>query len=181
MKLMRESGCRGVLIGFESLSQQSLNQAAKAFNKAPEYRKAMQIFHAYGIYVFACFVLGFDHDQHAIFEATARFLREAKVDGLQLTVQTPFPGTPLFKRMDLERRIVDTNWEHYDFGHVVFKPKNMSAEELQMAHDRILREFYSWPSIMIRFIRQLRYLAPREIVLSLMISMGYRFKLRETL
>jgi radical SAM superfamily enzyme YgiQ (UPF0313 family) len=181
MSLLKKSGCRGVLVGFESLNQESLNQAAKAFNRASEYRKAIQVFHAYGIYVFGCFVLGFDQDQREIFEITARFLKEAKVDGLQLTVQTPFPGTPLFKRMELERRIFDRNWEHYDFGHVVFRPRNMSAEELQMAHNRILREFYSLPSIIIRFIRQLRYLAPREIVLSLMISVGYRFKLRETL
>ncbi len=181
MNLMRKSGCRGVLVGFESLSQQSLNQAGKAFNRAHEYRKAMHTFHAHGIYVFACFVLGFDHDQREIFEATARFLREAKVDGLQLTVQTPFPGTRLFKRMEQEGRIFDKNWEHYDFGHVVFRPKNMSANELQTAHHRILREFYSWPSIMVRLLRQLRYLAPREVVISLMISVGYRFKLRETL
>jgi radical SAM superfamily enzyme YgiQ (UPF0313 family) len=181
MDLLRKSGCRGVLIGFESLSQRSLDQAAKGSNRAETYRAAMRTFHAHGIYVFACFVLGFDHDQREIFETTARFLRDAGVDGLQLTVQTPFPGTPLFRRMEQDGRIVDTNWAHYDFGHVVFKPMHMSAEELQTAHNRMLGEFYSWPAILLRLFKQLRYLAPREVVISLMVSVGYRFKLAKTL
>jgi len=178
---MKKSGCRGVLIGFESLSQQSLDQAAKGTNRAQAYQKAMQTFHAHGIYVFACFVLGFDHDQREVFETTARFLRTANVDGLQLTVQTPFPGTPLFSRMEQEGRIFDRNWVHYDFGHVVFKPMHMSVEELQTAHGRILKEFYSWPRILVRLLRQIRYLAPRELLISLLTSLGYRFKLRQTL
>ena len=181
MALMRKSGCRGVLIGFESLSQQSLDQVAKGANKAQAYHQAIQTFHAHGIYIFGCFVLGFDQDKREVFDTTARFLKEARIDGLQLTVQTPFPGTPLYKRMEQEGRIFDKDWTHYDFGHVVFEPTNMCAEELQVAHNRILREFYSWSSILVRLFQQLRYLAPREVIISLMISVGYRFKLGKTL
>jgi len=181
MSLMSKSGCRGVLIGFESLSQQSLDEVSKGANRVQAYRKAIQTFHAHGIFVFGCFVLGFDQDHSEICDTTARFLRETNVDGLQLTVQTPFPGTPLFERMEQEGRIFDKNWTHYDFGHVVFKPKHMSVEELQTAHDQILRGFYSWPSILKRLFRQLRYLAPTEVIISLMLSAGYRFKLARTL
>jgi len=181
MGLLKKSGCRGVLIGFESLSQQSLDEVAKGANRAQTYRKAIQTFHAHGIYVFGCFVLGFDQDHREVFDRTARFLKATNVDGLQLTVQTPFPGTSLFERMEREGRIFDKNWTHYDFGHVVFKPKHMSAEELQRAHNRILREFYSWPSILNRLFKQLRYLSPREVAISFLISTGYRYKLARTL
>ena len=181
LDLMRRSGCRGVLLGFESLSQLSLDQAAKGANKAQTYREIINKLHNHGIYIFACFVLGFDDDRREVFEETARFLKDTLVDGLQLTVQTPFPGTPLFQRMEKEGRIFDKNWEKYDFGHVVFQPRHVSADELEAAHNRILREFYSWHSILARLSGQLRYLSPREIFLSLLMSIGYRFKLSKTL
>ena len=83
--------------------------------------------------------------------------------------------------MDLEGRIFDKNWGHYDFGHVVFRPKNMSAQELAAAHETILRGFYSWPSIVARLLKQLKYLDLKGIVISVMISLGYRFKISKTL
>lgn len=178
LKLMSESGCRGVFVGFESLSQESLNEAAKGFNRAGYYRKAVRKFHERGISVFAALVLGFDHDTEDTFQRTAAFLREAEVDALQLTILTPFPGTPLFDKMDSAGRIVDKDWEHYDFGHVVLEPQHMSRKELAVGHHMVLTDFYSWRSILRRLFRQLRYLHAKEILYSLLISIGYRFKLK---
>jgi radical SAM superfamily enzyme YgiQ (UPF0313 family) len=178
LALMRRSGCRGVFVGFESLSQQSLDSAAKGFNRADYYREAVRKFHERGIGVFAALALGFDHDTEDTFRKTAEFVQDAGVDALQLTILTPLPGTPLFDEMEREGRMVDRDWEHYDLGHVVFRPGSVSAEDLAAAHRSILRRFYSWRSIGRRLARQLRYLAAEQILLSLALSLGYRFKLR---
>ncbi len=75
-------------------------------------------------------------------------------------------------------RVTDTDWGHYDFGHVVFRPANMTAEELQAGHDAVLAEFYSWRSILRRAARQLFYLRPRQVYLGLLTGLAYRYKLR---
>lgn len=178
LRLMRDSGCRGVFVGFESVSQDSLRETSKGFNQARYYREAIARFHAHGIGVTGAFVIGFDNDRKDIIDSTCRFLREAGVDVLQLTTMTPFPGTRLFDQLDRQNRIFDRNWEHYDLGHVVFQPKNFTPEELMDGHNRILGDFYSWRSIMTRLARQTRYLRPKELTLSLAISLGYRYKLK---
>jgi radical SAM superfamily enzyme YgiQ (UPF0313 family) len=179
LNLMHDSGCRGVFIGFESLVQASLHETGKGFNRVAEYQAGIRKLHELGIAVVAAFVLGYDHDGPEVFERTLQFVDEAKIDALQLTVLTPFPGTALFRRLEREGRIHDRNWERYDLGHVVFSPKHMSAAELQNGHDRIVSRFYSWPWTLRRLGRQVRYLRPHELGLSVLISWGYRLKTRK--
>jgi radical SAM superfamily enzyme YgiQ (UPF0313 family) len=180
LDLMRRSGCRGVFVGLESLSQASLDGASKSRNHASEYASAVRRFHEYGIAVMGAIVLGFDRDTLETFEQTGRFLREAGLDALQLTVLTPLPGTALFERMSAEGRILDRDWEHYDLGHVVFRPASLSADQITAWHDRLLRDFYSWRAILGRLLQQWQYLAPREILLSFLVALGYRFKLKRS-
>ena len=180
LDLMRRSGCRGVFVGFESLSQASLDGAAKSFNRAEVYAEAIRRFHDRGIAVMGAIVLGFDQDSPQTLERTAQFLREAGLDALQLTLLTPLPGTPLFARLSAEGRIFDCDWEHYDLGHLVFRPARLLAGQLTATHAGLLRDFYSWPAILRRLRCQWRYLAPREMGLSLLVGLGYRFKLRRT-
>jgi radical SAM superfamily enzyme YgiQ (UPF0313 family) len=178
LDLMQASGCRGVFIGLESLSQASLAETRKAFNRAADYRDGIRRLHQRGIGVIGAFVLGYDHDGRDVFDRTLRFLAEAEVDALQLTVLTPFPGTPLYRRLDAEGRLVDRDWEHYDLGHVVFAPRNMEAAELRAGHDRILARFYSWPLILRRLGRGLRHLHLSELGLLGLLGLGYRLKTR---
>jgi len=178
LDLLERSGCRGVFIGFESVSQDSLDETRKGFNRADEYREGIRKLHDRGIGVFGAFVLGYDSDSPAIFERTLRFLDDAEVDALQLTVLTPFPGTPLYRRMEEQGRIIDRNWDHYDLGHVVFRPARMSPAELRAGHDMILERFYSWPAVLRRLRRQARTLGPRNLGLAALIGWGYRTKTR---
>jgi radical SAM superfamily enzyme YgiQ (UPF0313 family) len=129
--------------------------------------------------VVAAFVVGYDHDSPDVFRRTLEFLDGAQADALQLTVLTPFPGTPLFHRLQREGRIHDRNWEHYDLGHVTFRPKNMTVPELENGHNDVLSRFYSWPSILRRLCRQMRYLSPTEIGLLALVGWGYRLKIRK--
>jgi len=179
LNLMKKSGCRGVFVGFESLSQDSLKSAGKSFNMASFYKEAVKKFHERGIGVLGAFVLGLDYDKKDIFNKTLNFLKEAKIDALQLTVLTPFPGTPLFMKMDKEKRIFDKNWENYDLSNVVIKPANMTVEELTRGYRGTLKEFYSWSRIISRSLKQFLYLRPMEILYFFLTGIGYRYKLKK--
>jgi len=180
LDLLRASGCRGVFMGFESLQPDSLTEVGKRFNRADSYVQAVDQLHTRGISVMGALVLGFDHDTPACFDVTRRFLRKGNLDALQLTVLTPLPGTPLYSRFKADGRIFDHNWQHYDLGHVVFRPRHLTPAELAKGHARLLREFYSWQAIMVRAIRQIHYLAWPDIALAFTLGIGYRFKLRKT-
>lgn len=86
---------------------------------------------------------------------------------------TPFPGTPLYRRLDAEGRILTRNWELYDAQHVVFRPRHMTPEELQRGHERAWRHAYRWTSIASRLVR-----ARVDPHLTLAANVGYRFYAR---
>jgi len=172
------SGCRGLFIGLESLSQQNLASWGKKTNNSSEYEWAIRRIHEHGIGVIPGIVLGYDGDTTATFDQTLDFLLRTNVDALQATVLTPFPGTPLFDEMAGQGRIIDRDWAHYDFRHVVFEPKRISARELQAGHDYVLTEFYSWANSARRFLREMSYL-PLGLIAkaAIPLNIGYRTRL----
>ena len=131
LKAAAESGCRGILVGFESVSQESLSAIRKHFGNAAAYLDAVNRFHDHGIAVLGTFVFGLDHEGPDVFERTARFVDEARIDLVRYSVFTPFPGTPAFEKLDSEGRILTRNWNLYNTENVVFRPLNMTPEQLQ--------------------------------------------------
>ena len=179
LRLAARSGCGGLFIGLESLSQDNLRAWRKSFSRARDYKRAIRKLHDAGIAVYAGIVFGYDWDTTEVFRETLEFLLDANVDALQATILTPFPGTPLFETMEREGRIVERDWSHYDFRHVVIEPQRMSREALQAGHDWVLASFYSSRSILTRVTRELRYLPLSTILIgSLPLSYGYRHRLR---
>lgn len=144
---MAASGCRGLLIGFESISQASLHEVSKPFNKVSQYKEAVKKLHDHGIGVQACFVFGLDTDDRDVFKRTVQFIYDCEIDLPQFSVLTPFPGTRVFTDLDREGRIIERNWSFYDAEHVVFKPKNMSPEFLQQGLIYAWQHAYSLRSI----------------------------------
>jgi radical SAM superfamily enzyme YgiQ (UPF0313 family) len=176
--LAARSGCRGLFVGFESLSQGNLRSWRKGSNLAKDYLQTVENLHRVGIAVFAAFVFGADHDTPEVFPQTLRFLLEANVESLQATRLTPFPGTPLFQQMQEEGRIIDKDWSHYDFAHVVFAPMHMSPETLHGGVAWVLREFYGRRNVSRRIWRGLRYLSPDTILRGVApLNLGYRHRL----
>jgi radical SAM superfamily enzyme YgiQ (UPF0313 family) len=147
LALAAKSGCRGLLIGLESLSSKNLRDTRKGFNSPDKYRALVDALHRHGIALQGCFVFGLDQDTPSIFLETARFVVDARIDLPRFAVVTPFPGTPLFKRLEMEGRILTRNWELYDGQHVVFQPAQMSVEELQRGIETAWRFAYSASSI----------------------------------
>lgn len=171
--LMAASGCAGLLLGFETVSAAALRHTRKAFNDPSVYGDLIETLHRHGIAIMGCFVFGLDHDDAGVFERTVRFAIETGIDLPRFAVTTPFPGTPLYKRLEAEGRILHRNWELYDAQHVVFRPALMSAAELQEGHEWAWRAAYSMPAIAKRLWRS-RLIGPRAVAANL----GYRFYAR---
>jgi radical SAM superfamily enzyme YgiQ (UPF0313 family) len=168
--LMARSGCMGVLLGLETVSQASLGDAGKKFNKSVDYGSAIRALHKKGIYIQGCFVFGLDSDTTEIFDETVEFALQTGIDLPRFSVLTPFPGTPLFHRLEAEGRILNRDWEQYDGQHVVYQPKNMSTEELAIGHEHAWKRVYEWRSIARRLWTARNY---RPLAIS--VNIGYRF------
>jgi len=147
LKLVAKSGCMSVLIGFESVNQNTLNEIFKGFNTVEKYQEAIKRFHKAGIAVAGSFVFGFDSDTREIFKQTLDFINKAHIDMPRFTLNTPFPGTPFYEKMKMTNRIIEHNWSVYDCNHVVINPKNMTAEELHEGFNWILKETFKYSSI----------------------------------
>jgi radical SAM superfamily enzyme YgiQ (UPF0313 family) len=170
LDLAARSGCRGLLLGFESLSQASLNETKKAFNMRRDYHFVVEQLHARGIAIMGCFVFGFDHDTLATFDETVDFVMDANIDLPRYAIQVPFPGTGVYKRLLAEGRITTQNWSLYDGQHVVYQPKQMSADELLQHTGRAWRKTYSYGSILKRLAN-----ARIQLPVALSANLGYRF------
>src|SRR6516225_7617212 len=110
LRLAAQSGCKGLLIGFESISQDTLNHTRKHFHAASQYADVVQKLHDHGIGVQGCFVFGFDDDEESVFERTVEFVDRARIDLPRFAVATPFPRTGLYRRLDAEGRLLHKNW-----------------------------------------------------------------------
>ena len=170
LSLAQRSGCKGILVGLESISRENLRASKKGFNSPGRYQELVAALHRHGIALQGCFVFGLDHDTPEIFLETARFAVEARIDLPRFAVVTPFPGTALYKRLESEGRILTRNWELYDGQHVVFQPAGMSVEELQRGIETAWRYAYSVPSMMARLAA-----SPSPWPVRLGTNLGYRF------
>lgn len=170
LDLAARSGCRGLLMGLESISPEALRQSRKGFNSPEDYKELVRKLHAHRIALQGCFVFGLDHDTPAVFQQTAEFAVDAKIDLPRFAVVTPFPGTALYHRLLGEERILTTNWELYDGQHVVFQPRQMSIETLQKGIETAWKYAYRYRSIARRIVAN-----PSGLALALTANLGYRY------
>ena len=148
--LVREmalAGCTGVFIGLETLTDQNLVDARKRTPRAEDYARRVQIFHDHGIQVNGSFVVGFDGDRKDTFTTLVQWIEQNRMECATFHILTPYPGTPLFRQMEAEGRILHRDWEKYDTTHVVFQPKQITAEELLLGYDWLYRRLFSHASI----------------------------------
>jgi radical SAM superfamily enzyme YgiQ (UPF0313 family) len=169
LKLAARSGCRGLLIGFESIVSGNLRSSSKVFNKPAQFARVVDLLHAHGIAVYGCFVFGMDQDTPDVFLRTAQFAVETGIDLPRFAIVTPFPGTSLHERLDREGRILTRNWELYDGQHVVFQPAQMSVQQLQEGTEQAWRYTYSMTSIATRLRA-----SPASKWVALSANLGYR-------
>lgn len=131
--LVREmalAGCTGVFVGFESLTNENLTDARKRTPRTEDYARRVKLLHDNGIQVNASFVLGFDHDRLDVFQRTVEWVEANRLECSTFHILTPYPGTPLFRQMESEGRLLHRNWDDYDTSHVVFRPRHMTPRQL---------------------------------------------------
>jgi radical SAM superfamily enzyme YgiQ (UPF0313 family) len=147
IRSMALAGCTGVFIGFESLADDNLLDAHKKTPRTADYARRVRMLHDVGIQVNGSFVLGFDHDRKDVFERTAQWVEENRLECATFHILTPYPATPLFRQMETEGRILHRDWSLYDTSHAVFCPKHMTPEELEHGYGWIYQRLFSHASI----------------------------------
>ena len=152
LNLMAEAGCLAVCVGFESINPMTL----KAYQKKQtieEIISAIRSFHKRRIKIHGMFVLGGEDDNKSTVWETLKFAIKHKIDTIQMSVLTPFPGTKVHEILEAKKRIFTRDWSLYDGQHVVFRPNQLSARELQFAVLRAYTEFYSFYKSMSLFLK----------------------------
>jgi radical SAM superfamily enzyme YgiQ (UPF0313 family) len=136
LRLAYQAGCRGMLVGFETLNADSLKDYHKGINRKnlARYKELVAGFHRAGISVFGAFIIGADQDTEDTVADTALGAVQLGIDTIQITNLTPLPGTKLYNRWMQEGRIFATDyprdWERYTFVETVYHPKQISAQRL---------------------------------------------------
>jgi radical SAM superfamily enzyme YgiQ (UPF0313 family) len=148
---MVASGCRGVLIGMESINAANLKAMGKDWNTAhATYEASLRQFRKHGLAVYGTFVFGYDEDDWAVIKESVDFAREHQLFLAAFNHLVPFPGTPLYRRLLTEGRLLQEKWwlePTGRVGDVVFRPKKIAPAELEAGCLWARREFYGWSSI----------------------------------
>ena len=142
-----DAGMRSVFVGLETINEANLALHAKRQNVARDYAEVIRRVHGLGIMVNASFVFGLDDDRADVFDRTVHWATRQGIETATFHIMTPYPGTALHTRIAAEGRIMDTDWDHYDTRHVVYRPRHLAPETLLAGYRRAYRDFYTWSNI----------------------------------
>jgi radical SAM superfamily enzyme YgiQ (UPF0313 family) len=144
LELAARSGCQALFVGLESVNQSSLNDADKKHNQVAGYRRLIERLHQHGIALQAGVIFGFKNDDLDIFARTVDVLGDLGLDNATISLLVPYPGTPAYDQLQREGRILDTNWRHYNGKtHVVYRPAQMTPDQLLAGYEWAKTQFYS--------------------------------------
>ena len=174
--LAARSGCKGLLMGFESVRPEALVAANKTRNIGKTYADVVDLLHEHGILVQACFVFGFDTDDPSVFAEGADYLANAKFDLPQVSIYTPFPGTPVFEKLESEGRILTHDWARYNGQNVVYQPLRMTVDELACGTDQVRKAAYSWRALSRRLLTKPLWVKPL-VALSYLNFRSYQYRI----
>jgi radical SAM superfamily enzyme YgiQ (UPF0313 family) len=164
---MKQSGCLGVLIGFESFNDKNLKQMNKTWNTGIEhYEKILKKLSKYGVFVYGTFIFGYDEDDEKVFDKTLNFALSNNLMLAAFNHLMPFPGTPLYK--ELEPRMKHKKWwlnNECSFAEVVFEPKKISSEKLAELCYLYKKKFYTFPNLLRRCWGLRKALLPNMVFL----------------
>lgn len=148
LTLMKDAGCAQVLIGLESPVEAGLQglemRSDWKHKRFPRYKSAIEKIQSHGITVNGCFVIGLDGHTVDIFDRVLEFVKEAELYEVQITILTPFPGTPLYERLLNEDRLIEPqNWKKRTLFDITYQPAKMTVEQLHDNFKRLTVELYS--------------------------------------
>ena len=166
LRLIAESGCRQILVGLETPTAPGLNgielRSNWKFRNRDFYRAAIERIQSHGITLNGCFVLGLDGDTEEVFDLIPRFIEETALYDVQVTVQTPFPGTPLYNRFLAAGRLIEPrNWRKCSLFDVNFLPAEMTADRLERKFTELVAQLYSPEAMAKRHRRFMKVYGPK--------------------
>ena len=141
------SGLRSLFVGFETFSPQNLSSSNKKQNLARDYGAVTKRLSDLGIMINGSFVFGMDDDGEDVFDRTVDWAVRHGVTTSTFHIQTPYPGTELYRSLASQGRITSSDWNLYDTRHVVYRPAKLNPRALKAGYDRAYREFYGWRNI----------------------------------
>lgn len=154
LELIKASGCQGLLIGFESLNPTNLRKMNKTFNTMKGgFEAALANLRRHRIRLYVTFILGYDDDDEKTVRDTLEFALRHQFYMVAFNHLTPFPGTPLYARLERENRLLFERWwldPAYRYGMVPFRSRGLSPERIQQLCVDSRREFYSLGSMVKR-------------------------------
>ncbi len=152
--LMAKSGCKALFIGFESIDDATVKHTGKRQNRPSAYREVVDMLHDHGISTWGSFVFGFDTDTPSVFDRTVEEAIAMKLTMASFALLTPYPGTPLYRRLRAEGRLTDPKWwlrADHDEGSPYYLPKQMTREQLREGWVKAWCDFYTFSSMWRRF------------------------------
>ena len=156
LSLLEQSGCEAILIGFESINENNLKQMRKTFNtKKLTYKQSLKNLEKYNIRIYATFVFGYAYDDRDAFTKTLEFALESKFFIAAFNHLLPFPGTPLYKELEQDNRLLYDKWwldDNYKYNDLAYTPANLEPEELTKYCIKIRKDFYSFKNIFKRWL-----------------------------
>lgn len=147
---MKECGCQGLFIGFESLKNDVVSNVNKVQNNIDMYEKLIKEIHDRGMMVNASFVFGLDGEDISVFNNTLKWVVKNKIETVTSHILTPYPGTSLYEDFSNTGRITSFDYSEYDTAHVVFSPQLMTQDELYQGYINIYKQIYSFKNILKR-------------------------------
>jgi len=157
---LARAGCRGVLIGFESLDEANLRAMRKRFNAMRGgFRQALANLRRRNIFVYGTFIFGYEHDRPDSFDEAAEFAIDEAMYIAAFNHLTPFPGTPLYQRLEKEGRLRYEAWwldARYRYNDLPFVPRALTPQQVTQGCIAARRKFYAWRSIAARSLRHWR-------------------------
>ena len=185
LKSAERSGCKAFLIGFESIDTATISGFHKPVNlraSTRNFRDAIRKIHDHGIAIVGCFIFGADTQGKDAFRRTVDFVLETEIDAVQMTLETPLPGTAFYRQMVDEQRLLLTNypedWKHYTIFEPVFRMKGMSPKE---AYEGLLNAYGEVSSFKTSFVRGLRTFKNTRSLFSTGISFSWNYHAYKTI
>jgi radical SAM superfamily enzyme YgiQ (UPF0313 family) len=143
LDLFAAAGCSTLIIGFESVSEQTLLSMDKKVNFCLTYQEGIDRIHKRGMSIVGNFIVGFDTDTLSVFRDTLQFIDDNSILYPFFSILTPMPGTKLHEEYKGEGRLDHYDWSLYDTRHVVFEPKHMAREQLMDGYCWLYEEAYA--------------------------------------
>ena len=153
LRLAVESGCRGLLIGIESVMEEGLSNYSKNPGSFQELERALKTLKDHGIGVHAHMVFGNDFETPATMSESLKRLLALDAVSASIGIMIPYPGTEIALKLENEKRILTKDWNYYDIHGLVFQPANFTCQEFLMEVEELRRRYFSASAILSRTLK----------------------------